>query len=134
MLPLDDPLPWLLVDRRAARVTAVHDETWLRIVDARKALAARGYVGDGAVTIAVDDPLVPDNSASFTVTADGAEPTDRSAQLHTGVEGLGAALLGGATWRSLAVAGLVRADDPAALALADRLFAVPDAPHAGFFF
>lgn len=134
MLPVDDPLPWLLVDRRAARVTAVHDETWLRVVDARKALAARGYAGNDAVTIAVKDPLLPGNSGSFTVTADGAEPTDRGADLHTGIEGLGAILLGGATWRGLVAAGLARADDPAALARADRLFAVPDAPHAGFFF
>ena len=37
MLPVDDPLPWLLLDRRAARVTAAHDETWLRIVDVEKA-------------------------------------------------------------------------------------------------
>ena len=134
MLPVDNPLPWLVVDRRAVRVTAVHDETWLRVVDAERALAARRYVGDGAVTIAVKDPLLPDNSASFTVTADGTDPTDRRAQLHTGVEGLAAVLLGGTTWRSLAVAGLARADDREALDLADRLFAVPDAPHAGFFF
>ena len=134
MLPVDDPLPWLLVDRRAARVTAVHDETWLRVVDARKALAARGYVGDGTVIVAVNDPLLPGNSASFTVTPDGTKPTDRRAQLHTGVQGLGAVLLGGATWRSLVVAGLARADDPAALPIADRLFAVPAPPHAGFFF
>jgi predicted acetyltransferase len=134
MLPVDDPLPWLVVDRRAVRVTAMHDETWLRVIDAEKALAARRYVGDGAITIAVNDPLLPNNSTSFTIAADGAEPTDRRAQLHTAVEGLGAVLLGGATWRSLAVAGLVRADDPSAVAIADRLFAVPDAPHAGFFF
>jgi predicted acetyltransferase len=134
MLPVDDPLPWLLVDRRAVRVSAVHDETWLRVVDAQKALGARRYVGDGTVTIAVNDPLLPNNSASFIVAGDGAEPTDRRAQLHTGVEGLGAVLLGGTTWRSLSLAGLARADDPAALAVADRLFAVPDAPHAGFFF
>ncbi len=43
-------------------------------------------------------------------------------------------LLGGATWQSLAVAGLARADDPGALAAADRLFAVPEAPYAGFYF
>jgi predicted acetyltransferase len=134
MLPVDDPLPWLIVDRRAARVTAVHDETWLRVVDAEKALAARRYVGDGAVTIAVNDPLLQNNSVSFTIGAGGAEPTSRHAQLRVGVEGLAAVLLGGATWRSLAVAGLARADDPAALAVADQLFAVPDAPYAGFFF
>src|ERR1700758_4880574 len=68
MLPVDDPLPWLLADRRAARVTAVHDETWLRIVDARKALSERRYEGDGAVTIAVNDPLLSKNSTTFRIT------------------------------------------------------------------
>jgi predicted acetyltransferase len=134
MLPLDDPLPWLLVDRRAAKVTAVHDETWLRIIDVQKALAARRYAGDGAITIAVNDPLMPDNSASFAIGGDGAVSADGRPQIHVGVQGLAAVLLGGATWHSLAVAGLARADDPAALATADGLFAVREAPHAGFFF
>jgi predicted acetyltransferase len=134
MLPLDDPLPRLLLDRRAAKVTAVYDETWLRVIDAKQALAARRYAGDGSVTIAVNDPLLPNNSASFTITGDGAEPTRQRAQLHVGVEGLGAVLLGGTTWRSLALAGLARTDDPAMLEVADRLFAVPEAPFAGFFF
>ncbi|OBE96248.1 GNAT family N-acetyltransferase [Mycobacterium sp. 852002-10029_SCH5224772] len=134
MLPLDDPLPWLITDRRAVRVTAVHDETWLRIIDAEAALAARGYVGDGAVTIAVNDPLLPTNSASFAIAGDGAAVTDRRPDLEVEVDGLAAVLLGGTTWRELAVAGLVRTDDPAALVVADRLFAVPEAPHAGFFF
>jgi len=134
MLPVDDPLPWLLVDRRAVRVTAVHDETWLRVVDAQKALAARRYEGDGAVTVAVHDPLLRNNSAAFVIAGDGAEPTDRNPQLHVGIEGLAAVLLGGTAWRGLAVAGLARAEDPAAVVVADQLFAVHDAPHAGFFF
>ncbi len=134
MLPLDDPLPWLLVDRRAMRVTATHDETWLRIIDARSALTTRQYIGDGSVTVAVNDPMLQDNSAVFAITCDGAEATKQRAQLHVGVEGLAAVLLGGVTWRSLAVAGLAHADEPAALVAADRLFAVPDAPYAGVFF
>jgi predicted acetyltransferase len=134
MLPVDDPLPWLLADRRAVRVTAVHDETWLRIIDVRAALSARRYVGDGTVTIAVNDSRLQHNSATFTIGRGGAEPTDRPPQLEVGVEGLSAVLLGGTTWRDLAVAGLARAHDPAALAAADQLFAWPDAPHAGFFF
>jgi predicted acetyltransferase len=134
MLPVDDPLPWLLLDRRAVKVTAVHDETWLRIIDVQKALSARRYVGDGAVTIEVKDPLLHNNSASFTIAGDGAETTNRRPELKVDIEGLAAVLLGGATWRSLAVAGLARADDPAALVAADRLFAVPEAPYAGFFF
>ncbi|GBG37688.1 GNAT family N-acetyltransferase [Mycobacterium montefiorense] len=134
MLPLDDPLPSLLVDRRAVQVTAMHDETWLRVIDAHRALAARSYIGDGAVTIAVNDPLLLHNSASFTITGGGAESTTGRADLHVGIEGLGAVLLGGTSWRSLGVAGMVRAGDPAALAVADELFAVREAPHAGTFF
>ena len=64
----------------------------------------------------------------------GAEVTEQRPQLSVGVEGLASVLLGGATWRSLAAAGLVRADDPAAVDVADRLFAVHDAPYAGFYF
>ena len=134
MLPIDDPLPLLLADRRAARITAVHDETWLRVIDVPRALAARRYGDDDVITIAVKDPMLPDNSGRFTITGDGAEPTERRARLDVDVEGLAAVLLGGTTWRDLAIAGLARADDPSAIALADRLFAVPDAPHAGFFF
>jgi predicted acetyltransferase len=134
MLPVDDPLPWLLTDRRAARVTAVHDETWLRIIDAQKALSERTYEGDGAVTIAVNDPLLPKNSTTFTIAGGSAEPTDRRPELNVGIAGLGAVLLGGATWQSLAAGGQVQTDDPAALTVADQLFAVRSAPYAGFFF
>jgi predicted acetyltransferase len=134
MLPVDDPLPWLLLDRRAARVTATNDETWLRIVDVEKALSARQYEGAGDVVAAIDDPLMPENSITVAITADGCEQTDRRPQVRVDVAGLAAVLLGGATWRSLAVAELAHADDPAALAAAERLFAVREAPHAGFFF
>ena len=134
MMPVDDPLPWLLLDRRAARVTATHDETWLRVVDVEKALSARQYDGDGEVIVAVADPLLPENSISVAITGDGAEQTDRRPQLRVGVAGLAAVLLGGATWRSLAVSGLAHAENPSVLAAAERLFAVREAPHAGFFF
>jgi predicted acetyltransferase len=134
MLPLDDPLPSLLTDRRAVKVTAVHDETWLRVIDVESVLRARRYAGDGDVTVAVNDPLLPKNSASFAIDRDGAGSTTRRADIHVGIEGLGAVLLGGTTWHSLAVAGLARADDQAALAVADQLFAVREAPHAGTFF
>ncbi|CNJ88175.1 enhanced intracellular survival protein Eis1 [Mycobacterium tuberculosis] len=112
----------------------MHDETWLRVVDAHQALAARRYQGDGAVVIAVNDPLLQNNSASFGITADGATKTDQTPELHVDIEGLGAVLLGGTTWRGLALAGLARADDPSTLVTADRLFAVPEAPYAGFYF
>jgi predicted acetyltransferase len=134
MLPLDDPLPWLLADRRAVRVTAVHDETWLRVLDVEKALTARQYTGDGEVTVGVDDVLLQHNSISASITANGAQVTERPPQLRVGVEGLASVLLGGSTWRSLVLAGLASSDYPAVVDRADRLFAVRDAPYAGFFF
>jgi hypothetical protein len=54
--------------------------------------------------------------------------------VHVDIKGLAAVLLGGATWRSLDAAGLASAHDPSALNVADQLFAVRDAPYAGFFF
>lgn len=134
MLPVDDPLHSLLVDRRAGRVTAVHDETWLRVLDVEKALTARQYTGDGEVTVGVDDVLLQHNSISASITANGAQVTERPPQLRVGVEGLASVLLGGSTWRSLVLAGLASSDYPAVVDRADRLFAVRDAPYAGFFF
>lgn len=134
MLPLDDPMPWLVADRRAVHVTAVHDETWLRVVDVAQALSKRRYLGAGEITVAVNDPLLQSNSGTYAITGAGAEPTGRPAELEVDVEGLAGVLLGGATWRELALAGLARSADPRALDAADRLFAVPQAPHAGFFF
>jgi predicted acetyltransferase len=134
MLPVDDPLPSLLLDRRAGRVTAVHDETWLRILDVGKVLTARRYGGDGAIVIGVDDTLLQHNSISVSITGHGAEVTEQPPRLRVGIEGLASVLLGGATWRSLVLAGLASCDDPVVVDQADRLFAVRDAPYAGFFF
>lgn len=134
MLPLDDPLPWLVADRRAVRVTAIHDETWLRVVDAHRVLSERRYTGDGTVRIAVNDPLLARNSSRFAISGEGVEPTEQAADVEVDIEGLAAVLLGASTWRDTALAGLARTGDPRALDTADRLFAVPQAPHAGFFF
>jgi predicted acetyltransferase len=133
-LPLDDPLPWLLTDRRAVRVTGVRDETWLRIVDVAAALSERAYRDAGAVTLTVNDALLPHNSSTFRVSAEGAEPTDGRAHLEADIAAVSAALLGGTPWRALAAAGLVRVNDPDALIRADRLFAVDLAPHTGINF
>ena len=54
--PVDDPLPWLVVDQRAVEV-AVHDHGWLRILDVPAALAARSYRADLDLVLRVEDPL-----------------------------------------------------------------------------
>lgn len=134
LAPVDDPLPWLLQDRRAAQVTGVRDETWLRVVDVAAALDNRSYAGTGTVTVRIEDPVLTRNTATYAITADGAEITTAPAGLGADIATLGAALLGGTRWSDLALAGLVRVHDAAALQAADELFAVPQAPHSGIYF
>ena len=78
--------------------------------------------------------MLPGNSITVTIAGDGAERTDQRPQLHIDIAGLAAVLLGGTTWHSLAVAGLARAEDPASISAVDQLFAVSQAPYAGFYF
>jgi predicted acetyltransferase len=133
-LPLDDPLPWLLRDRRAARVTATRDETWLRVIDVAAALEARRFAAEGSIVLAVEDPVLQHNSGVFEVSAAGVRPSEAVAQLTIGVAALGAVLLGGVTWHALALAGLAEVRDGSALAAADALFGGWPAPHAGMYF
>ncbi|MBN3509268.1 GNAT family N-acetyltransferase [Mycolicibacterium nivoides] len=134
MLPTDDPLPWLLTDRRAARVAGTRDETWLRVIDAPAALGGRSYPDQGELTLELDDPLLQENSGTYAISAGGAQRVEGPAQLEAGTGAVAAVLLGAASWRALALSGLVRVNDPTALATADRLFNVPVQPHTGIYF
>ncbi|MHC9293848.1 GNAT family N-acetyltransferase [Mycobacterium sp. LTG2003] len=134
MLPVDDPLPWLLDDRRAARIAATRDESWLRIVDVPAALGGRSYNDAGSVTLKVHDSLLQENSGTYAISAGGAESVGGCAQLEAGVEAVAAALLGATPWRTLALSGLVRVNDADALTAADRLFSVALQPHTGIYF
>ena len=131
--PVDDPLRVMLVDERPVRTVAIEDEIWLRLVDVPAALAARTYRGSGEVVVGVVDDVVPGNAGAYWIGAAGAKPTTAAPELTVGVAALGAAYLGGTTWRQLAVAGRV-SGDPAAVAVADELFATDTAPYCGTFF
>ncbi|WP_228032074.1 GNAT family N-acetyltransferase [Mycolicibacterium sp. P9-22] len=134
LAPVDDPLPWLLRDRRAAQVTGVRDETWLRVIDVAAALGNRSYTGTGTVTVRVEDSVLPTNTATYAISAEGTEITSAAPDLEADIAALGAALLGGTSWSELALAGLVRVNEAAALEAADELFAVVQAPHSGIYF
>lgn len=133
-LPLDDALPWLLTDYRAARVRSVADETWLRLLDVRAALEARAFAGPGQVAIEVRDALLPENAGVYSISADSSGRSQGPAALSVDVSTLAAAFLGGTRWSQLARAGLVEVCDSAALAVADSLFAVAEEPFAGSMF
>lgn len=131
--PTDDPLAWRLTDpRRLER--AVHDHTWLRLVDAAAALRARSYDAEGALSIRVRDSFCDWNDGVYSLEvgdagesgADAVEvrrmPDSSPADLEIGASALAAAYLGGVSLSVLARAGAVRETSPGALRTADRLF------------
>jgi predicted acetyltransferase len=135
--PVDEPLPWLLGDGRAARVVGRDDELWVRLLDVPAALGARSYTTSGRVVLEVRDEaghaagrfLLDATPEGATCTATGA-----GADLTLPVTALGSAYLGGHRLGALAAAGLVDEHTAGALAVADRLLATDRAPFANLHF
>jgi predicted acetyltransferase len=131
--PVDDPLRWMLADSRRLRVTHLADNLWVRLLDIPAALSARRYDTAGRLTVEVGDAFLPDLSGRYTLEAgtDGAAcaRSDAPADVSLDVAALGAVYLGGLSFTSLALAGLVREETPGALARADAMFATFPAPY-----
>ncbi|HEX3541265.1 MAG TPA: GNAT family N-acetyltransferase [Acidimicrobiales bacterium] len=137
--PVDEPLRWLLADPRRLRTTEVGDHLWVRILDIRAALAARGY---GAAERLVMEVLSEDPSASGRYVLETgpegghcrrAERGEKVA-LVLGLADLGALYLGGVPVSTLAAAGRVSEIQPGAVAAAERAFASPVAPYCTLHF
>ncbi|WP_194827601.1 GNAT family N-acetyltransferase [Nocardia sp. XZ_19_231] len=132
--PVDAPLRHLFTDERAVEVAAVHDETWLRLVDVPTALSRRTYRDGPPVIIEVDDPIRTANTGRYRICADKITRVDDPADVSVDVATLGAIYLGGSTWRQLAFAGRVVEHRAGAVDAADNLFATPTLPFSGTFF
>jgi len=135
--PVDDLLPWLLVDARHARAGERFDVLWARPLDAPALLAARAYAVPGKLVLDVVD------AAGFgggRFALDGGPfgatcvPTTESADLTIGVSALGSVLLGGYPVRTLAAAGLVDEHSVHAVARATRMFTGDRAPWCSTWF
>ncbi len=123
--PADEPLPWLLEDARAMRVTSRSDFLWVRILDVERALSTRPYLAEGRVVLEVrDDHGFASGRYVLEGGPDGAtcRRTQDDAGLAIGVRELGSVLLGGVTVALLAGAGLVEELRPGAAATADAMF------------
>jgi predicted acetyltransferase len=120
---LDDPLRFLLADPRAATVTGLVDDLWVRVLDVSLALSARRYHGsDDAIVLDVADPLRPHTGGRFVLDAGGCERTDAAPDLSMGIAELGSLYLGGVGAGVLHRAGRITEHRPGAVALADALF------------
>lgn len=133
----DDPLPYLLADPRAARVTERYDTLWARIMDVPAALTARTYRHDIDTVLAVHDPFRSAGGTFALRVRDGiadCEPTTRPAELAFDITVLGALYLGAHRAKSLAAANRVRVEDAGALVTFDEALATERAPELGWFF
>jgi predicted acetyltransferase len=122
--PLDDPIRFLLADRRRVRPTALTDGLWLRLIDIPAALAARRYPVTDELRLAVrrvegGEELVAVESAEGGA---GAAAFTGQPDLRLTEQALAAIYLGGDRPSTLARAGLIDELLPGALRRADSLF------------
>lgn len=114
--PLDDPLPWALVEPFVVRTTKVGDFLWLRVLDVKAALEARPWGADGQTVIEVDDPL-GHTAGRWRVVVEGGRAevtrTDAEAAVSLAAETLGSLYLGGVAAATLVEAGRLRGDTTA---------------------
>ncbi|GEM29264.1 UPF0256 protein [Nocardia neocaledoniensis NBRC 108232] len=133
----DDPLPYLLADPRAARVTERYDTLWARVMDVPAALTARTYQRDVDTVLAVHDPFRSAGGTFALRVRDGiaeCEPTTRPAELAFDLTVLGALYFGAQRAKSLAVANRIRVEDAGTLRDFDHAFSTERAPELGWFF
>lgn len=134
--PIDDPLPWLVADRRGVEVM-VHDHGWLRILDIQAALSARTYRAPLDIVLRVDDALefaagswrltVTDGSASVTPAESGA------ADVVLDIGALSAIYVGGVSAVQLRAAGRLDATAEVAASI-DDAFRAARAPVLGIWY
>lgn len=138
---LDDPIVAAIGDNRAYDVEHEEDHVWLRVLDVPAVLTSRPYAVDGSVVLAVSDAMgfaagtwrldVVDGRGTVTRTADDDQG---AADLRLDVADLGAVLIGSVSPVTLAAAGLVRADDPAAVRLFRAMLLPERTPHGITYF
>ena len=134
--PVDDPLPWMLADpRRLQRST--RDGVWVRVVDARAALALRRYLREDRLVLEVKDDNCPWNQDRFELegSPDGAScrVSNKSPDLVLNVAHLASVFMGAVSLSTLAGANLIEECTPNALLRADCMFASqfqPWSPHS----
>lgn len=134
--PIDDPLPWLVADRRGVEVM-VHDHGWLRILDIQAALSARTYRAPLDIVLRVDDALefaagswrltTTDGSAAVTPVESGA------ADVVLDIGALSAIYVGGVSAVQLRAAGRLDATAEVAASI-DDAFRAAQAPVLGIWY
>ncbi|MEH3089717.1 MAG: GNAT family N-acetyltransferase [Microbacterium arborescens] len=145
LLGTDEPVLWMIGDRRAASVS-VYDHQYLRILDVVASLEARRWGAPGRLRLRVSDPLGiaagdvrvdidHTGAARVTADADGETPAalgdGDEVEVELSVVELSMLYLGGVSPVALARAGRIRVSDAAACA---AMFASAVTPRLGFWY
>ena len=137
-LAIDEPVLWMIADRRAATLT-VADHQYVRLLDVPAALEARRYAAPGELALEVSDPLgfaegrwllKVDDAGRASVSSWDGRMTDAPA-VRLGVAELAALFLGSVSLTTLVAAGRASASDPLAAA---RIFAWPETARLSFWY
>jgi predicted acetyltransferase len=134
--PVDEPLLYLLQDPRRIRPT-ITDNLWVRLVDVSAALEARGYSSDGRLCLEIADPFCPWNEGRYALEVSGGHATvavgvQEPVDLACTASDLGAAYLGGPSFRQLHGAGRVVERRDGAVSTADAMFGWRPAPWSPY--
>lgn len=151
--PVDEPIRWLLSDYRRMQPGWTNEHTFVRLVSAEPALAARGYFDEGSLVLALRDPVCEWNAGRYRITVGGDgvpavefEPEggasgsggggsgsggngDRGGDLELDAAALGSIYLGGLRPSALGQVGLIAEQSPGALQVADRMFVGAEPPY-----
>lgn len=137
MVAVDDPLLFMLEDRRSAK-PSLADNLYVRLVDVDRALEARTYAEPIDAVFEVVDEICPWNAGRWRLSGDvkGATcvRTDSPADLTVGIRELASIYLGGVTLRSLEHAGQVAEHTNGAVRSISKAFASDIQPRLPYGF
>lgn len=135
LMPVDEPLRFLLKDPRRLRVSALNDHLWLKILDIEGALAARAYSTADRIVLQVHDGAAA-TRVELEVGPDGAQcrPTTSEPDVTLRRSLLGSIYLGGTRAEQYVAAGEIDERTPGAAARVDAMFAAYPAPSTPTWF
>ncbi|QLQ10571.1 MAG: GNAT family N-acetyltransferase [Nocardioidaceae bacterium] len=118
--PVDEPLPWLLADPRAARQLERSDFEWVCVLDPVAALAGRSYATEDSLVLRAGDG--PGIRIRVSAGTPQVEQTDVQPDLVMAQHTLGSIYLGQQSLVRLQSAGLLTENTPGAVRRAAAMF------------
>lgn len=132
--PVDDPLQLLIDNPRAVQISDHRDESWIRPLDLKKFLNGRTYGRHSRVVFRLTDPILPENSGVWSISASGAVRSDEKPAMELSLQTITELTFGAQSACLLAAAGRIEAECHAIDALDEAFATTGSKPHAAISF